>query len=112
MPFHPLLHFEGAVSAIVVHHQVQRRLAGKLAIDAAQELQKLLMPVALIEVSNNFAFQYVESSEKSCGSVPFVVMSHRAAAPLLEGQSRLSAIQSLNLALFVNTNHDRLIGRT
>ena len=32
------------MSAIVIHQQVQRRLAGELAGDAAQEPQKLLLP--------------------------------------------------------------------
>jgi hypothetical protein len=33
------------MGAVVVHHQVQRPLAGELAVDAAQESQKLLLSV-------------------------------------------------------------------
>jgi hypothetical protein len=36
-------------------------------------------------------------------------VSHRAASPLLHRQAGLSAIQSLNLALFVHAKHDRLL---
>ncbi len=57
MSVEPSLHLGGAMSAVVVHDQVQRRLAGKLAIDAAQELQKLLMPVTLVAVADDFALR-------------------------------------------------------
>ena len=48
--------------------------------------------------------------ERGC-PVPLVIMGHRAAAPLLERQPRLRAIQRLNLALLVDAEHDRLVGR-
>ena len=38
-------------------------------------------------------------------------MRHSAGAPLFEGQSRLGAIEGLNLALFVDRKHQSLIGR-
>ncbi len=44
-------------------------------------------------------------------SVPFVVVSHGSAAPLLERQAGLRAIQRLDLALLVGTEHDGMLRR-
>src|ERR1022692_3674213 len=38
-------------------------------------------------------------------------MGHRSATPFLDGQSGLSAIQRLNLAFFIDTEHDCLLRR-
>src|SRR5437763_14819133 len=39
---HPCLNLGCAMSAVIVHHQVQWSFAGKLAIDPTQKLQELL----------------------------------------------------------------------
>ena len=41
----------------------------------------------------------------------FIVVRQRAAAPFFQGQTRLRAIQGLNLALLIHANHHRLLGR-
>ena len=51
----PGLDIGSPVSAVVVHDQMQRRLAGKLPIDASEEPQELLVPVTLMEVADDFA---------------------------------------------------------
>ena len=57
------------VRAVIVHHQMQRRFARELAIDAAQETQELLMTVALMTVANYLARR--TSSAANSVVVPF-----------------------------------------
>jgi len=40
--------------------------------------------------------------------VPLVIVRHGLAAPRFDRQSRLGAIEGLDLALFVNRQHDRM----
>jgi hypothetical protein len=40
-----------------------------------------------------------------------VIMRHGAGAALLHGQSRLGAIEGLDLALLIDAQHQRLVGR-
>src|SRR5215469_2907917 len=110
MSVEPALHLGRAMGAVVVHHQMQWRLAGELVVDAAQEPQKLLVAVTLIAVTDDFAGENIERRKQSRRSVSLVVMGHGAAAPFLQRQSGLGALQSLNLALFVHAKHNRLVG--
>ena len=71
-------------------------------VDQAEKLQPLLMSMLGHAISDDFAVQNVERSKQSCSAVTFVVMSHGAGPPFLQGQSRLRAVKRLYLALFVN----------
>ncbi|MDQ1469795.1 MAG: hypothetical protein QOJ99_1275, partial [Bryobacterales bacterium] len=62
----PGFHFGSAMSSVVVHHDVQGFAAGKLAVNTPQKLQKLLMPVALVEIADDFALKQIEGGEQSC----------------------------------------------
>ena len=53
----------------------------------------------------------VERSKQGRCSVSDVVVRPGAAATLLERQAGLSAIQGLNLTLFIDTEHDGVLGR-
>ena len=93
------------VRAVIVHDQVQRRLVGELFIQAAQELQELLVPMALITLAHDLALQDLQCG-KECGrAIAFVVVGHGAATPFLEREARLGSVQRLNLALLVNAQH-------
>jgi hypothetical protein len=76
-----------------------------------QETQPFLMAMAVIAHRDDPPIQGVESRKQSCGSVPLIVMNPRAAPALFQRQSRLSAVQRLNLALLVNAQHYRVLGR-
>ena len=49
--------------------------------------------------------------EQRRGAVALVVVGHRAAASGLHRQTRLRAVESLNLALLVDAQHDGLVRR-
>ena len=60
----PRLHVRLFMRAVVVHHQVQLQLRGKLSVQAAQKFQPLLMPMAAVALSNHLAVQHVERYTK------------------------------------------------
>jgi len=61
--------------------------------------------------TDDLALQRVQRGEQSCCSVAFVIVGQSSATPLFEGQSRLRPVQRLNLALFVDAKHHRLLRR-
>lgn len=59
---------------------------------------------------DNPAIQHIQRCEQGGGAVALVVVGHGAGAPLLYGQSRLGAVEGLDLALFVDAENQRLGG--
>src|ERR1041385_1010094 len=68
------------------------------------------MAMAWKALADHFAFQDFQGSEQRRGPVANIVVGEGAATALLEGQTRLSAIQSLNLALFIDTQDQAFVG--
>src|SRR5580693_1951452 len=69
------------------------------------------MVVMRTALTQNRSVQDIES-RKQCGrSVPFVVMRHRFTASLFHGKSRLTAIQRLDLTLFIDRKHQGMLRR-
>src|SRR5262249_28935648 len=62
-------------------------------------------------IANHFAVKNVQCSEKSRRTVTFIVMREGATTTRLHRQSRLSSIQSLDLTLFVDAQHQSLFRR-
>ena len=69
------------------------------------------MSMPFLTKSVNFAVGRVESGQQSRGAVAFVVVSHGLAATGLESQSGLGAIQGLDLAFLIPTEHQSVLGR-
>ena len=63
MAFQPALHFRSFVRAIIVQHQVQFPVSGKLSVQTAQELQEFLMAVPTLELPHDFAVQHAQRRE-------------------------------------------------
>ena len=112
MPGQPAPDTFVAVGPIVVEDQVQGYGIGKLLVKAAQKLKELLMAVARITLANDTPFDHLERRKQGRRAMALIVMSKGAAAPGFEGQSRLGAIQRLNLALFIHAEHDRILRRS
>lgn len=81
---------------VVVRDDVQVKFLGGLAVDDLKELQPLLMAVLLHARPDEFSFGHIEGSEQGGGAVANIVVGHRVAAALLDGQARLRAVQGLN----------------
>src|SRR5271167_4151797 len=98
------------MGSVVVQDEMELEVSGEASINAAQELQEFLVPMALMALADDGAREQVESGKEAGGAVTLVVVSHRPAAPLLHRQARPRAVQRLDLALLVYAKHDSAIG--
>jgi hypothetical protein len=80
--------------------------AGTSASIAFQEAHELLMAVALHVAADDGPVEDVERSEQGRGAMALVVVRHGAEPALFQRQARLGAIESLDLALLVERQHD------
>src|SRR6266540_1201117 len=99
------------MGAVIIHYQMQVQATGDLSIKFAQELQIFLMSMTRHALTDYRAVQNVEGGKESRGAVQLIVVGHGAATTLLNWQSWLRSFQSLNLALLIQTQHQRFIGR-
>ena len=61
--------------------------------------------MALHAAADCSAAEHAERGEQGGGAVPLVIVCHGLAAPGLDRQSRLGAVERLHLALFVKREH-------
>ena len=73
--------------------------------------EELAMPVAGHALADDCAVEHVESRKQGRGAVALVVMRHRPAAALLHRQPRLGAVERLDLAFFIDRQHQGFVGR-
>jgi hypothetical protein len=99
------------VRPIVVRDQMEIQSSGHLPVNLAQELEKLFVSMAGITGTNHRAVQDIEGGEQTRGSVAFVIMGHRPTATLFHGQSRLCAVQGLDLGLLIDAKHHGFVRR-
>src|SRR5271167_4556706 len=69
------------------------------------------MTMPCVTFTDQLAVQHVQSRKQRGGAVTLVIVRPRAATAFLQRQPRLRAIQGLNLALFIQTQHQRLLRR-
>src|SRR6266700_8291890 len=111
MPRQPALHFGMFMGGVVIADQVQLPGGGEGLVDAAEKLEPLLVPMALLAQAKDLAVGRIQRG-KQCGrAVAFVVVRHGGAASALQRQAGLSTVQSLNLALLVGAQHQRVLWR-
>ncbi len=102
MAFELIADILALVGSIVVHDQMERNRPGKLLVQKAQKLEKLLVAVALTALADHLALERLPRGEQSRGAVAFVAVGHRSAAVLLERQARLGPVQGLEMLLIVD----------
>ena len=71
----------------------------------SQKPQHLLVSVLSIGLADHLSRSHVQRREPRGGTVTFVVVCHRRAAPPLHRQTGLRAVQGLDLALLVKAEH-------
>ena len=111
MPRQPAPDLGVLVRRGVIDDEVQVLVGWRDVIDDAQEFQPLLVPVSVIAHADDRAIERVERREQRRRAVPFVVVRHRAAAPPLQRQPRLRAIERLDLTLLIHAQDERVLGR-
>lgn len=111
VPPYPGLNTSMLVSPIVVHDQVQIQFRRGFIIDRFEEPNELLMAMPWHTVADDPTVKRDQCGEQRRRSVPFVIVRHRATTALLHRQSRLRAVERLNLRLLVDAQHKRFIRR-
>jgi len=89
------------VGGIVVEHRVDRLVGRDLALDSVEEADEFDMAVALHAAADHRSVQHAEHGEQGGGAVALVIVCHGLAAPGLDRQSRLGAVERLDLPFFV-----------
>ena len=96
------------VGGVVVEDGMDRPAGGDRTVDAVEKAHEFLVPVAGAVLRDHRPFEYVEGGEQRRRAVPLVVVGHGGAAPLLQRQSGLCAVQRLDLRLLVDRQHRRV----
>lgn len=81
------------------------------SLHGVEETDKFLMPMLFHAASNYGSVEDVERGEKRSHAVAFVIMRHCPALAGLERQSRLCAVERLDLAFLVDGDDDGVSGR-
>ena len=111
MGFEPALYGRRLMGGVVVNDEMEIETGGGLLVDQSEKAQELAMSMARHAGPDDLAVQHVQRCEQGGGAVALVVVGHGTGTPLLHGQSRLSAVEGLDLALFVDAEDQRLVGR-
>ncbi len=77
-------------------------------IDDIEEANELLMAMTPHTLAEDLALKDIESREQGGDAMPLVIVGHGSGATLLHRQSRLGAVQSLDLAFLIDRQHDSM----
>lgn len=106
MTIQPFSNFRVLVGAIVIENDVDELTCRNGGLYGVEKADELLMPMTLHTFSDDFSFQHVESGKQGRGAVAFVVVGHGSAPAWLQRQTRLSAVERLDLAFLVHRQDD------
>lgn len=111
VPFKPSLHFRVFVGSVIIHDQMQLKMLGRFAIDLFEKLQPLLMPVLSLDAADQASLKIIQCSDQGDRAVADIVMRLRTDMSDPQRQTRLRALQGLNLAFLIAAEHQRLVWR-
>src|SRR5215471_11699844 len=107
----PALYSGRLVRPVVVEHDMDIEIFLHAPVDAVEDLDELLCTVPRMALADDQAGLHIERSEQRRGAVAPVIVGYRCRAALLQRKAQLGAIQRLNLALFVDAQHQHSIRR-
>ena len=111
MPLKPGQHLWVFVGGVVINNGVDDLAGRNLRLNGVEEADELLMAVALHVLAGHGAVEDVEGGEQRCGAVALVIVRHGSAPAHLHRQAGLGTVQSLDLALFIDGEYERVCGR-
>lgn len=111
VPVGPPVDLGVLVGAVVIQDQRDLQALGHLVVDRVEKLQELGMTVMRQALTDHRAGQYVKCREQRGRPVALVVMGHRSGSTGDHWHRRLGTVESLNLALVIHAQHDRLVRR-
>ena len=109
----PVLYASGLVGAVVVQDDMHRLGGGHIrsqAVQAVQAVQKLLLPMPRAHLARHLARLHIQSRQEGGGAVADVVVGLGGWLSRPQGQPGLGAGQGLDLGLFVDGQHQRMVG--
>ncbi len=101
MAVEPGAHLLVLVGRVIVEDDVDDFAGWNVTLKGVEEANKLLMPVTLHVLAEDFADQDVERGEERGRAIALVIMGHRGATAPLQRQPRLRAVEGLDLRLLV-----------
>ena len=111
MPGQPFLYLRMLVGRIVVDDGVDRLSCRHLRLDGGEKADELLVPVAVHVAADDGAVEDVEGSKQCRRTVALVIVGHSPGTALLHRQTRLGAVERLDLALLINREDNGVSGR-
>jgi hypothetical protein len=99
------------VGSIIVHDNVDREPRGYVGLDGAEKFPEFLRTVTPAQLPEEATGLQFQCGEQGGSAVPFIVVGTPFDLARASWQHGLSAIQCLNLALFVHADHHRMIRR-
>src|SRR5580698_7935329 len=99
------------MGGVIIQDDVDALAQRNLAVDLLEKFQPLAVGVFLSGVSDDFALQVIQRGKEGDGAVAIVIVGLRADMPSAQRQTRLTALQRLDLALLVTTEHHCLLWR-
>ena len=99
------------VGGVIVHDDVDVQPFGDRAVDLFQEVEKLPGPVAPVALADDAAGGDIEGGEERGRAVTLVIVRAPLGHARQHRQDRLSAVEGLDLALFVDTEHQGAVRR-
>lgn len=109
MPTEPGFYPGMLVGSIVVNDEMQVDLRRGLGVDRFEETDEFLMPMSRHAIADHLAIEHAEGRKQRGRAVAFVVVRHRPAAPFLQRQTRLGAIEGLDLTFLVHAQHEGFV---
>lgn len=86
-------------------------MLGCVALNDPKEAQKLLRSMPRQALADHLAGLDLQGGEQGRCAIALVVVRHGSGASLLHRQAWVRAIERLDLALLVDAQHQRLVGR-
>ena len=99
----------GAVKLLAIYGP--RVLGRDVAVEVIKKGNKFLVAMARFAHGHHFAVEHVERREQGGGAVTKIIMGYALDITQTQRQQRLGPLQRLHLALFVDTQHQRLVRR-
>ncbi len=107
----PSFHLRMFMGGVVVNDEVNVKIIGDILINMLDKTQIFLVTMPMFALGDHLSIGDVKCSEERCGTMAYIVMGHAFDVAKAHRKQRLGAVQGLNLAFFVNTQHERFVRR-
>jgi hypothetical protein len=106
----PMGHLSSLVRGVIVQDEVNIEIGRNFALDLAQKAHKFPASMPGFNRCDDPTGCYIQSGKERSGGMPIIVMAPTLRAARAHRQDRLAALQDLNLALLIHTEHQRIVG--